>query len=423
MKFNNQTIRIAVREWCNNAKTAEEKYGHISNWDVSNVTDMSRLFISAENFNEDIGSWDVSKVTEMERMFCMAAAFNQDIGSWDVSNVTDIQLMFDEAKSFNQDINGWDVSNVTNMNNMFANAEAFDQPIGDWDVSKVTDMHNMFQFATSFNQNIGSWDVCNVTNMNDMFANAEAFDQPIGDWNVSKVECMSNMFDGAKLFNQNISDWNVSKVESVSSMFDGAKSFKQNLSNWSKFLSDNDKNWLKKYFLKTPNNKIENLDSYDSKDKFLKRLKMINDSIDEIEITTESGSITEEFEVNGTWKGHNFIWTAKQTPRSVDVDVDEDLWVDDLEDLISLIDENDIDGLNSNNFNIYVTGHAGGNYEDINVKWEKPLTNDLIQEIEEKGGLEFLFWEGDLSSDCYFENGSIRGITIKINGKNLSYFK
>jgi hypothetical protein len=76
-----------------------------------------------------------------------------------------------------------------------------------------------------------------------------------------------------------------------------------------------------------------------------------------------------------------------------------------MNELISLIDENDIDGLNSNNFNISVTGHTGGSYEDMNVKWETPLTNDLLEEIEEKGGIEFLFFEGDLSSDCSFKNG------------------
>ena len=44
MKFNNETIRNAVEEWLDNSKKAEKKYGHISDWDVSNVTDMNKLF-------------------------------------------------------------------------------------------------------------------------------------------------------------------------------------------------------------------------------------------------------------------------------------------------------------------------------------------------------------------------------------------
>ena len=42
---------------------------HISQWDVSKVTDMSWMF-HASSFNGDLSSWDVSKVTHMSSMFC-----------------------------------------------------------------------------------------------------------------------------------------------------------------------------------------------------------------------------------------------------------------------------------------------------------------------------------------------------------------
>ena len=37
-------IREAVNLWCSHRAEAEERYGHISDWDVSSVTDMSELF-------------------------------------------------------------------------------------------------------------------------------------------------------------------------------------------------------------------------------------------------------------------------------------------------------------------------------------------------------------------------------------------
>jgi hypothetical protein len=62
MKFNNETIREAVNEWLENEESAETKYGHISNWDTSGVTDMTKLFHNANTFNNPIDSWNVSNV-------------------------------------------------------------------------------------------------------------------------------------------------------------------------------------------------------------------------------------------------------------------------------------------------------------------------------------------------------------------------
>ena len=93
-------IHDAVDEWLADPLLAEETYGHISEWDVSSVTNMNYLFLGPSSFNEDIGSWDVSNVTYMVQMFNGANSFNQDIGNWDVSNVTDMSWMFSNAYSF-----------------------------------------------------------------------------------------------------------------------------------------------------------------------------------------------------------------------------------------------------------------------------------------------------------------------------------
>ena len=204
----------------------------IGSWDVSKVTKMRYMFAEQRQFNQDIGSWDVSKVTDMYVMFSGAKAFNQDIGSWDVSKVTNMQRMFTMATTFNQDIRSWDVSSVTDMDNMFSNAAAFNQDIGSWDVSKVTDMSYMLSGATIFNQDIGSWDVSKVTQMTSMFMYCKAFNQDIGNWNTSKVTSMKAMFYQADAFNQDIGSWDVSKVTQMTSMFQIATAFNQDIGSW-----------------------------------------------------------------------------------------------------------------------------------------------------------------------------------------------
>lgn len=206
--------------------------GDLSNWDVSNVTDFSAMFLKAEAFNSDLSGWDVSNALNFSSMFHGATLFNANIGGWDVSNATNLSAMFAYASSFNIDISGWDVSNVTDMANMFLSAINFNQDIGGWDVSNVIDMSSMFAGAENFNQDIGNWNVSNVTNMSAMFADAHTFNSDISEWDVSSVTDMSAMFAGASAFNMDIAVWNLSNVEDIYAMFAGAENFNQDISSW-----------------------------------------------------------------------------------------------------------------------------------------------------------------------------------------------
>ena len=156
---------------------------------------------------QDVTRLATTKVTEMSFMFLIEVDiptdFNQDISNWDVSNVTNMYVMFWNATAFNQDISNWDVSNVTDMETMFWNATAFNQPIGNWDVSNVTYKAAMFWNATAFNQPIGAWDVSNVTDMEFMFENATSFNQNLSSWSVDDVSSCTDFSEGAPLTDAN----------------------------------------------------------------------------------------------------------------------------------------------------------------------------------------------------------------------------
>ena len=173
-------------------KRATRVHGYAVNLnyiDTSAITDMRWLFSNyrangyrLEAFNGDISKWDVSGVTDMSRMFYGATSFNQNISGWNVAKVTNMNGMFQGATSFNQNIAGWNVAKVTNMNNMFFGATSFNQNIAGWNVAKVTDMNGMFQGATLFNQDISGWNVAKVTDMQSMFAYARAFTHNLDAW-------------------------------------------------------------------------------------------------------------------------------------------------------------------------------------------------------------------------------------------------
>jgi surface protein len=120
--FTNDTLRRAVQDYLAGGARKQrirDKYGEISNWDVSNVTDMSSLFEGANSFNQPLNNWNVSNVTDMGLMFTFARSFNQPLNNWNVSKVTNMRWMFSGAEFFNQPLNNWDVSNVKNMEGMF----------------------------------------------------------------------------------------------------------------------------------------------------------------------------------------------------------------------------------------------------------------------------------------------------------------
>ena len=118
-----------IDSFCNNKnkvgifERTKFEYIDISEWDVSNVTDMNHMFFICEKLKSvgDLSKWDVSNVMSMRGMFsdCNKLKSFGDISSWDVSKVTNMAFMFKYCKSFNQDISKWDVSNVTNMSYIF----------------------------------------------------------------------------------------------------------------------------------------------------------------------------------------------------------------------------------------------------------------------------------------------------------------
>ncbi|GMH95224.1 hypothetical protein TL16_g13105 [Triparma laevis f. inornata] len=127
-KFGNVSLKEAAKEWCEDEHTAETKYGPISGWDVSEVTNMRNLFSAddryggyeaAKQFNADLSGWDVSNVTDMGGMFYKAQSFDCNLSSWNVEKVTTMEGMFRGAKKFDKNtIKGWELKGK-NTDSMF----------------------------------------------------------------------------------------------------------------------------------------------------------------------------------------------------------------------------------------------------------------------------------------------------------------
>ena len=228
----NGNIHRLVKEYLTN--NAVSGLPNISEWDVSNVTNMNLLFKEHESFNENLSKWDVSKVKRMSGMFQKCTNFT-GAGLWKwgkkVGNVKNMELMFFSCENLkDQNLGSWDVSSVEKIEGMFAGCKNYNgYGLDEWGdkIGKLIDTKNMFYACRKLNQNLGSWDVSNIEKMHGMFEECTSF---IGEglemwkYKVGKVIDMSSMFSGCPKLKVNISGWVVNPNLVSKDIFQGCAS-------------------------------------------------------------------------------------------------------------------------------------------------------------------------------------------------------
>ena len=108
---------------------------------ISNIKELIRKGVT------DLNCIDTSKITDMSYLFTgeLGKIDKINISNWDVSNVTNMKQMFAGYKNFNCDLSNWDVSKVKNMDFMFNGCKEFEgKGLENWNVSNVMDMVDMF---------------------------------------------------------------------------------------------------------------------------------------------------------------------------------------------------------------------------------------------------------------------------------------
>ena len=217
-------IRNAGDAWCSSAEgrdEAREKYGEISTWDVSQVTNFEGMFFGR--------AWDGSG----EPTYCNTP-WTADLSAWNTSRAVSMSFMF-EGSGFSGNIASWDTSSVEELEGMFSHAAHFNSPLGGWDVSRVVNFERTFHSAIRFNQPLSDWDVSSGQYASDMFVDARDFNQDISSWNIENMQDMSSMFNGAAKFNSDLSQWNARSQPRVEGIFMNAVAMDQNFGKWTKW--------------------------------------------------------------------------------------------------------------------------------------------------------------------------------------------
>ena len=141
----------------------------ISEWDTTNVKDMSFLFCDCRSLESlpDISKWNTSNVENMKELFgiCTSLESLPDISKWNTSNVKNMSFMFSGCISLISlpDISKWDTTNVTDMNHMFESCSSLEYlpDISKWNVKNVIDMRWMFRYCFKLKSvpDISKWEL------------------------------------------------------------------------------------------------------------------------------------------------------------------------------------------------------------------------------------------------------------------------
>ena len=131
--------KILVKSFDELRKIIEDRYKKLGPGTEQNPIDFNDIDVS----NIDSFSNDKDKC---KGIFERTDFKYIDISDWDVSNATNMSYMFYMCKELKSvgNISGWDVSNVIGMSYMFAWCESFNQDLSNWNVSKVRFIGGVF---------------------------------------------------------------------------------------------------------------------------------------------------------------------------------------------------------------------------------------------------------------------------------------
>ena len=142
---------------------------------MSSVTSLFLAFNNSGLKQINVSNWNTSNVTNMSNTFsyCNLLA-SVDVSKWNTSNVTDISGMFFGCSSLHSvDITGWDTSKVTSMDRMFFNCSSLTTITGVLDFKNCTEYYGTF-FGCN---NLTSVKVKNLPVDIDTFCNAVLIDK------------------------------------------------------------------------------------------------------------------------------------------------------------------------------------------------------------------------------------------------------
>jgi surface protein len=145
----------------------KDKLLDIKNWGTCTWTDMSNAFYGCNSLTV-VSASDTPNLSSIPSLY---VAFSQCISltsmyvsNWDVSNVTNMQFAFRNSPITTLDVSNWNTQSLIIASHIFQNA-IFSPDVSNWNMSNVTTVREMLRNADLFDRSLANWDISNITTM------------------------------------------------------------------------------------------------------------------------------------------------------------------------------------------------------------------------------------------------------------------
>ena len=206
----------------------------LSNFDFSNVANMSNMFRSCTNLEKiNFGNINTTSVKDLSSMFYKCSNLKSiDLSKFNTKNVQNFESLFNQCTTLTSlDISNFDTSRVTNMYLLFKDCHSLKTiKLGNWNTSSVMNMEALFFKCMKLESiDISSFNATLVTSTWRMFYNCFSltsirFPETFNTFNVQKMEEM--FFSCISLTNLNLSGFDTRNVTNFNSVFESCISLK-----------------------------------------------------------------------------------------------------------------------------------------------------------------------------------------------------
>ena len=206
---------------------------NLSNFDISQVTTMRKMFNNCSNLEKIITPNDFRAfpLTSIHHMFSNCISLKSiDLSNFETTELLEnMDFMFFNCKNLiSLDLSKLNTKNVLRMEGLFQECSSLiSLNIENWNTGNVIILKNFFKGCSSLiSLNLNHFDTSKVINMDSMFDSCSSLEiLKIDNFNTISVNSMANMFDKcSKLTSLNVSNFNTENVTNMKNMFSGCRS-------------------------------------------------------------------------------------------------------------------------------------------------------------------------------------------------------